>query len=136
MTTIELNVFRRIPENRRSERDILTVEATPEELDQIQQASVRDFAVGSLPRTENQLQEVHESLRRIQTGAFGICAGCEGRHSSAGPKVAAILSVIESCRRMKLPVREYFGSVLPGLGNLPIHRVNQLTPAAWAASQR
>ena len=46
----------------------------------------------------------------------------------AGPKVAAILSVVESCRRLKLPVREYLGSVLPGLANLPIQRISQLTP--------
>ncbi len=51
----------------------------------------------------------------------------------AGPKVAAILSVIESCRRMKLHVRDYLGSVLPGLTNRSIQRVSQLTPAAWAA---
>lgn len=54
----------------------------------------------------------------------------------AGPKVAAILSVIESCRRLKLPVREYLASVLPGLANLPVSRLPQLTPAAWAASRR
>ena len=53
----------------------------------------------------------------------------------AGPKVAAILSVVESCRRLKLPVREYLGSVLPGLANLPIQRISQLTPAAWAAAR-
>ena len=53
----------------------------------------------------------------------------------AGPKVAAILSVIESCRRMKLPVREYLGSVLPGLANCSIQSISQLTPAAWAASR-
>jgi transposase len=53
----------------------------------------------------------------------------------AGPKVAAILSVIESCRRMKLPVREYLASVLPGLANLPLQRVGEYTPAAWAASR-
>ena len=52
-----------------------------------------------------------------------------------GPKVAAILSVIESCRRLKLPVREYLGSILPGLANLPIQRIGQYTPAAWAASR-
>jgi transposase len=53
----------------------------------------------------------------------------------AGPKVAAILSVIESCRRLKLPIREYLGAILPGLANLPIQRVSQYTPAAWAASR-
>jgi transposase len=54
----------------------------------------------------------------------------------AGPKVAAILSVIESCRRMNLPVREYLGSVLPGLANRSIQRVGELTPAAWASARR
>jgi transposase len=53
----------------------------------------------------------------------------------AGPKVAAILSVIESCRRLNLPVREYLSSILPGLANLPVSRLPQLTPAAWAASR-
>ena len=37
--------------------------------------------------------------------------------AQAGPKVAAILSVLESCRRLQLPVREYLASVLPGLAN-------------------
>jgi transposase len=51
----------------------------------------------------------------------------------AGPKVAAIVSVVETCRRLKLPIREYLASALPGLANLPVQRVNQCTPAAWAA---
>jgi transposase len=51
----------------------------------------------------------------------------------AGPKVAAILSVVESCRRLKLPPRDYFAAVLPGLANLSIRRVHECTPAAWAA---
>ena len=53
----------------------------------------------------------------------------------AGPKVAAILTVIESCRRLKLPARDYLTEILPGLANLPIRRVGQCTPAAWAASR-
>ncbi|HEY4046410.1 MAG TPA: transposase, partial [Acidobacteriaceae bacterium] len=31
----------------------------------------------------------------------------------AGPRVAAIISVVETCRRRKIPVRDYLGSVLP-----------------------
>ena len=54
----------------------------------------------------------------------------------AGPKVAAILSVLESCRRLKLPVRDYLTSVLPGLAKLPVQRVGQYTPAVWAAGNR
>jgi len=52
---------------------------------------------------------------------------------SAGPKVAAILSIVESCRRMKIPIREYLGAVLPGLADTPVQRLAELTPAAWAA---
>jgi hypothetical protein len=50
----------------------------------------------------------------------------------AGPRVAAIISVVETCWRLKIPVRDYLGSVLPGLGAFPITRIAQLTPAAWA----
>jgi hypothetical protein len=53
--------------------------------------------------------------------------------AQAGPKIAAILSVVESCRRLKLPVRDYVAAVLPGLIDLPIQRLPELSPAAWAA---
>jgi len=49
--------------------------------------------------------------------------------------VAAILSVVESCRRLKIPVREYLNEILPGLADRPIQQVADLTPAAWAARQ-
>jgi transposase len=51
----------------------------------------------------------------------------------AGTKVAAILSIVESCRRLKVPVRDYLGAVLPGLADISIQRLAELTPAAWAA---
>ena len=50
----------------------------------------------------------------------------------AGPRVAAILSVVETCRRLKIPIRDYLGSILPGLADTSMNRVGQLTPAAWA----
>jgi len=49
----------------------------------------------------------------------------------AGPKIAAILSIVESCRRLKLSVRDYLAAVLPGLADCPIQRLPDLTPAAW-----
>jgi transposase len=51
----------------------------------------------------------------------------------AGPKVAAILSIVESCRRLKIPLRDYLAAVLPGLADVSIQRLAELTPAAWAA---
>jgi len=53
--------------------------------------------------------------------------------AQAGAKVAAILSVVESCRRMKLSARDYLTTILPGLADISIQRVAELTPSAWAA---
>jgi transposase len=49
----------------------------------------------------------------------------------AGPKVAAIISMVESCRRLKIPVREYLAAILPGLADIPIARLPELTPSRW-----
>jgi hypothetical protein len=51
----------------------------------------------------------------------------------AGPRVAAIVSIVETCRRLKIPIRDYLCSILPGLANFPINRIAELTPAAWLA---
>jgi transposase len=51
----------------------------------------------------------------------------------AGPRIAAILSIVETCRRLKIPIRNYLASILPGLADLPVRRVVELTPTAWAA---
>jgi hypothetical protein len=53
----------------------------------------------------------------------------------AGPRVAAILSVVESCRRLRIPVRDYLNEILPGLADKLIQQVADLTPAAWVARQ-
>jgi transposase len=49
----------------------------------------------------------------------------------AGPRVAAILSVVETCRRLDIPVREYLTDVLPALAEWKASQVDQLTPIAW-----
>jgi transposase len=51
----------------------------------------------------------------------------------AGPRVAAMISIVQTCRRLSIPVRNYLGSVLPGLANFPSNRIAELTPTAWAA---
>ena len=55
---------------------------------------------------------------------------------SAGPKVAAILSVVESCRRLGVSARQYLADVLPGLGRKTLSEAQALTPAKWAARNR
>ena len=55
--------------------------------------------------------------------------------TSAGPKVAAILSVVESCKRIGIPVKEYLSAILPGMANRTTSQAARLTPAHWAAAR-
>ena len=55
--------------------------------------------------------------------------------AQAGPKVAAIVSVVESCRRLGAPVKDYLMDVLPGMNRRKLTKIAQLTPARWSASQ-
>jgi len=52
--------------------------------------------------------------------------------AKSGPKVAAILSVVESCRRLGLPVKDYLWAVLPGMSRRKHSEAAHLTPARWA----
>ena len=55
--------------------------------------------------------------------------------AEAGPKVAAIASIIETCRRLDIHLREYLTEVLPKLGGWHINRLAELTPTAWKAAK-
>ena len=52
----------------------------------------------------------------------------------AGPQVAAIFSVVESCRKLGVPLRKYLADVLPGLAGRSIQDLTDLTPTAYAAN--
>jgi len=55
--------------------------------------------------------------------------------AEAGPKVAAIASIVETCRRLDINLRAYLRDVLPKLGEWPISCVGELTPTAWKAAR-
>ena len=63
----------------------------------------------------------------------GLCGGGSWGFVR-GSKVAAILSVVESCRRLKLSVRNYLAAILPGLADVIIRRLPALTPSAWTTT--
>jgi DnaK suppressor protein len=84
MTKTELNAFRKVLEcsqadlgNGNRNREALAIDASPDDLDRIQQAGERDWAMGTLERNSKRFQEVQGALRRITAGRFGICGGCE-----------------------------------------------------------
>ncbi len=55
--------------------------------------------------------------------------------AASGPKVAAILSVVESCRRLGVPVKDYLLSVLPGIAHRKLSDIPELSPARWASAR-
>src|SRR6202795_3416137 len=83
---------------------------------------------------ENPVLELSNNLAEnaIRPVALGRKNWIHIGSKEAGPRVAATISVVETCRRLKIPVRDYLGSVLPGLGDFPVGRIAELTPTAWA----
>ena len=55
---------------------------------------------------------------------------------SAGPKIAAITSIVETCRRLDIALRTYLTDILPKLGDWPVSRVAELTPTAWKSARK
>ena len=53
--------------------------------------------------------------------------------AQAGPKIAGILSVVENCKRLRLRIRDYLAQILPGLANLSVKRLDNLTATTCAA---
>ena len=66
------------------------------------------------PELELSNNAVENSMRPVAMSRKNwIHVGSE----QAGPRVAAIISIVETCRRLRIPVREYLSAVLPGLEN-------------------
>jgi transposase len=97
------------------------------------------YALGLWPRLKIFLEypEVELSNNLAENSMRGVAIGRKNwihvGSPLAGPRVAAILSVTESCRRLGIPIREYLTAVLPGLADIRIQQLATLTPAAWAA---
>jgi DnaK suppressor protein len=84
MTKNEVNRFRAILnariaelENSNRQRYGITIERSPDQLDEIQRASERALAVCNLDRDFNQLRNAHAALLRIEEGSFGKCEECD-----------------------------------------------------------
>lgn len=84
MTKTELNKYREILEARQAElagvlrnRDGITIEKSPDALDEVQNAAERELAIRNLDRESNLLRNVRAALRRMDEGMYGICVHCE-----------------------------------------------------------
>ncbi|HZU24617.1 MAG TPA: TraR/DksA C4-type zinc finger protein [Bryobacteraceae bacterium] len=84
MTKTELNKYREILEAKQAElaqvlrnREGITIEKSPDALDEVQNAAERELAIRNLDRESNLLRNVRAALRRMDEGAFGVCVHCE-----------------------------------------------------------
>lgn len=101
LTKAESKMFRRVLEHRQAEleskirnREGLAIDTSSEQLDQIQRANDRDWAMSSLERNSARLREVRLALRRIAAGTFGICVACE---ENINPKRLTAVPWASSC---------------------------------------
>ena len=84
MTQTEMNMFQGVLQNRETQlrngtrnREALAIDTGADELDRIQQASVRDSVINDLERNSGWLREVRTALCRIASREFGVCVDCE-----------------------------------------------------------
>ena len=76
--------FREILERRKAElvqvlqkRHGIAIEKSPDQMDEIQDASERDLAIRNVDRESSMLREVKAALRRIRDDGFGTCIECD-----------------------------------------------------------
>jgi transposase len=104
-------------------------------------AQACDYALGQWCRWEEYLKDGALEIDNnwcegsIRPLALGRKNWLHVGSPEAGPKIAAIASIVETCRRLDINLREYLLDILPKLGEWPISRVGQLTPATWKATQ-
>ena len=84
MTKTEINKFKEVLEAKQAElaqvlrnRDGITIEKSPDALDEVQNAAERELAIRNLDRESQLLRNVRAALHRIDEGTFGICLHCE-----------------------------------------------------------
>ncbi len=84
MTKTELNRYKEILEAKQAElakvlrnRDGITIEKSPDALDEVQNAAERELAIRNLDRESNLLRNVRIALHRIDDGSYGVCLHCE-----------------------------------------------------------
>src|SRR5579885_3586388 len=84
MTKAETNRYKEILEAKQAElaqvlrnREAITIEKSPDALDEVQHAAERELAIRNLDRESNLLRNVRAALRRIDEGTYGVCLHCE-----------------------------------------------------------
>jgi transposase len=129
----------------RQQRSVREVSALKERMLSIRQAVLPgcqlakacDYALRIWPRLEVFLAngQVEADTNLAENAMRPVALGRKNwlhiGDEKAGPKIAAILSVLATCQRLGIQAREYLLDVLPRLGQATTDEVERLTPSAW-----
>jgi DnaK suppressor protein len=105
MTRTELNNLRAVLNAKHSEatrtlgrREGLTIERTPDALDEVQFAAARELSTRNLERESSLLREVRAALERIAGGSYGVCLHCEEEISQKRLKAMPWATLCIACQ--------------------------------------
>lgn len=104
-------------------------------------ADACDYALGQWSRLEEYLKDGRIEIDNnwcesgMRPWALGRKNWLHIGSPEAGPMIAAIASIVETCRRLDTNLRAYLTDILPRLGDWPASRAGELTPTAWKAAQ-
>jgi DnaK suppressor protein len=84
-----------------SKRDGITIERTPDALDQVHIATERELATRNLERESSVLREVRAALSRIEEGEFGLCLNCEEEISTKRLKALPWTALCLDCKEQE-----------------------------------
>ena len=73
-------------------RDRITIEKSPDQMDETQYAASRDLAIRNADRESSLLRDVKAALQRIRDGSFGTCIMCD--QSISAKRLSAVPSAL------------------------------------------
>jgi hypothetical protein len=123
------------------EKRILAIRAEADVLPASQLGKACSYAMGQWARLKGFLEHGQVEIdnnwceNAIRPLAVGRKNWLHVGSEEAGPRVAAIASIFETCRRLGINVRDYLLDILPKLPEWPMNRVAELSPLAWKARQ-
>jgi DnaK suppressor protein len=123
MTKTELNKYRNILETKQAElehvirnREAITIEKSPDALDEVQHAAERELAIRNLDRESQLLRNVRGGLRRIDEGTYGVCLHCEEdispKRLNAVPWTPFCIQCQEAADRNREEMSDYMDDLL------------------------
>ncbi len=61
----------------RLNREEIAIKRVPDLIDDVQNTTEREFALGSINRDWQTLRAIEQALQRLEEGSFGVCAECD-----------------------------------------------------------